>query len=202
MKESYYRKVFNTEFNLSFKIPSLDTCDKCDHLDRLYKDASTEESKLQYGKQKDLHLEKANQRYKEKRNDKLRAKGSNGCERVVAVDLQKCLPTPSLSNGQTFYLRKLWTLNLTIVDTTIEETHCMIWDEHTAARGGNEIASSIFKWFTLLPENITTVTIWSDNCPGQNRNVKLFCMYMFLLRKKPHIKIINHKYLRRGHTHT
>ena len=29
-KEWLFRKVFNEEFNLSFKLPAVDTCDTCD----------------------------------------------------------------------------------------------------------------------------------------------------------------------------
>lgn len=39
VKESYYRQIFNTQYNLSFKIPETDTCDDCDEFERRLKDA-------------------------------------------------------------------------------------------------------------------------------------------------------------------
>lgn len=43
LKESYYRFLFVTEYNLSFKMPSLDTCDDCDKYERQLIDAREEE---------------------------------------------------------------------------------------------------------------------------------------------------------------
>lgn len=120
------------------------------------------------------------------------------------VDLQKCLPTPYLTNGQSFYLRKLWTLNLTIHDDTLNKATCVLWDETKGGRGGNEIASCVLKWALQLKEtepNIEELSIWSDNCAGQNRNFMIVTLYMWLLKKMTNLKIINHKFLLRGHTH-
>lgn len=90
-------------------------------------------------------LKEASRRYELKREDKLK-----GCTdqnlRVVMSDLQKCLPTPNLKNSKSFYSRKLWTLNSTIYDSTIDKSWCMTWDKVTVGRGGNEIASCLFTW--------------------------------------------------------
>lgn len=117
------------------------------------------------------------------------------------VDLQKCLSTPSLTNGQSFYLRKLWTLNLTIFEAASNTAHNMIWNERIGQRGANEIGSCIIKWATKLPHSVQEVTIWSDNCQGQNRNLKIVLAHMWILRLCPHIRVINHKFLLKGHTH-
>lgn len=89
------------------------------------------------------------------------------------LDLQKCLPTPYLTNAKSFYSLKLWTLNLTIYDATEKKAYCMVWDESVAGRGGNEIASALLKWAKqgLKDSNTETLIIWSDNCPSQNRNI-------------------------------
>ena len=42
-KLSYYRHLFNTEFNLSFKMPYHDTCDTCDKAKRDIQEARVED---------------------------------------------------------------------------------------------------------------------------------------------------------------
>nr|CAH7730158.1 unnamed protein product [Callosobruchus chinensis]CAH7736377.1 unnamed protein product [Callosobruchus chinensis] len=119
------------------------------------------------------------------------------------LDLQKCLPTPYLSNNQSFYYLKLWTLNLTIYDSTNNLSYCLVWDESEAGRGGNEIASGLIKWAesVIVGSTIEHLIIWSDNCPGQNRNIVMMLTYLWLLKICPNLKTVEHKYLLRGHTH-
>lgn len=89
---------------------------------------------------KESHLKEANSRYRLKSEDKDKSK-NNAHEKVLMTDMQKCLPTPSLKNSQSFYLRKFWVLNETIYDSTSNESYCMMWNETLGARGGNEVAS-------------------------------------------------------------
>lgn len=79
-----------------------------------------------------------------------------------------------------------------------------MWDETTGARGGCEIASCLYKWARenlLTNDKIEELTIWSDNCGGQNRNYIMISFYFWLLKQCPTLKIINHKFLLKGHTH-
>lgn len=66
--------------------------------------------------EKQKHLDEASLRYELKREDKIRGKEEGSSDKVVMADLQKFLPTPALTNSQTVYLRKLWTLNYIIDD--------------------------------------------------------------------------------------
>lgn len=123
--------------------------------------------------------------------------------KVIMLDLQKCLPTPYLTNCKSFYLLKLWTLNLTIFDATEKKSYCVMWDESVAGRGGHEIASCLVRWASevLKHSNIETLIIWSDNCPSQNRNIMMLVNYLFLLNICPSLKKVVHKFLLKGHTH-
>ncbi|KAJ8931485.1 hypothetical protein NQ314_015597 [Rhamnusium bicolor] len=46
-----------------------------------------------------------------------------------------------------------------------------------------------------------TLIIWSDNCPGQNRNIMMAVNYFYLLNVCPSLKKVVHKYLLKGPTH-
>lgn len=201
-KEWQFRKIFNEEFNYSFHAPSNDTCDICDSFAIKLKDNemhSTEKDKIK--NDQETHLKEATARYNLKKIDKDMA-SKDPSHRVLMVDLQKCLPTPLLTNSSSFYLRKLWSLNYTIHEPN-NTTWCMMWDEVRGGRGGNEMASCFFKWASnnLINSGTKEVTIWSDNCTGQNRNMIMVMLYFWLVHYIPDLEVINHKFLLRGHTH-
>lgn len=203
-KEWLYRNVFNTKFNLSFKLPSIDTCDDCDAYQRKLLDAKDKETKVIIEKAKDEHDIAAEERYKLKKKDKNEANESSGEKKVLMFDLQKCMATPNLTNCKSFYLRKLWTLNLTIFDSTSNIATNVIWSENIGGRGGNEVASCLIRWADENKDKIAHVrdlTFWSDNCAGQNRNLMVVLAYMWLLNKYSHLRVINHKFMLKGHTH-
>lgn len=199
VKEWLYSHIFNTEFNLSFAPPSNDTCDVCDEFLinlRQSDDAERETLQAQYNS----HLVEADKRYNLKKEDKEMSYYRNG-QKVLMIDLQKCLPCPKLTNAQSFYSLKLWCFNYTIYDSTEKQANCLMWDESIAGRGGNEMASCLVQYIGSLPESTTSIVIWSDNCPSQNRNLQMIMCYFYLLAINPHIKEISHKFLLRGHTH-
>lgn len=203
-KEWLFSNVLNTKFNLSFKLPSIDTCDDCDAYQRKLLDAKDKESKETIEKDKKVHDIAAEERYKLKKKDKNEANASSGTKKVLMFDLQKCMATPNLTNYKSFYLRKLWTLNLIIFDSTSDIATNVIWSENIGGRGGNEVASCLIRWADENKDKIAQVrelTFWSDNCAGQNRNLMVVLAYMWLLHKCPHLRVINHKFMLKGHTH-
>lgn len=201
-KEWLYVEIFNYEYNYSFKSPDNDTCDLCDQLQLQIRDAESLESRKRLQAEYDEHLADTTNRYKLKSEDKRKSRENLIEKKVIMIDLQKCLPTPDLHNSQSFYSLKLWTYNLTIQDATCEKSFCFMWDESVSGRGGNEVASCLTKWVEEnVSDEVKEITIWSDNCPSQNRNVLMTMCYFFILRIKPNIAAVNHKFLARGHTH-
>lgn len=197
-----YADIFNSEFNYSFKNPVNDTCDECDHFQVKLRNMLSNEEKQQIQDQYDKHLDEASKRYKLKKADKEQS-FQNSSLKVVMVDLEKCLPTPVLTNAQSFYSLKLWTFNYTIHDATDKDTYCCLWDESIAGRGVNEMASCLVRWIESLniSPDLKKIIIWSDNCPSQNRNIGMVMCYFYILNKFPQLEEIEHKYLLRGHTH-
>lgn len=180
-KKWFYSKVFNTEYNLSFKSPEVDTCDDCDTLIAKIKSSESETDKNQLQSQHEAHIHESKIRYDIKHDDIERSKTENNV-RILTVDLQKCLPTPLLTCGLSFYKRKLWTLNFTIYDATTGLAHNMMWDESKAGRGGNEVGSALIKWSTQNIGDTKELTIWSDNCYGQNKNLSVVMAFFGSLK--------------------
>ncbi|XP_046684652.1 uncharacterized protein LOC124370411 [Homalodisca vitripennis] len=201
-KKWLFSKVFNEDFNMAFKLPDNDTCDVCDEFECRLKNKQNSEELEEISRRHQEHLDEAASRYRLKREDKLHGKEDHK-SKVVMADLQKCLPTPNLTNSQSFYLRKLWTLNYTIHDPANNKTWCMLWDEVTGGRGGSEMASCFYAWASrdIIESGIEKLTVWTDNCSGQNRNMNMILMYIWLLKTSPNLREINHKFLLPGHTH-
>lgn len=172
-KLSYYRFIFNNEFNLRFHRPLSDTCSRCDKYQNIIKH-STDTSKIAESKvQLDVHQRKAEKAMTMKKKDIETYKSSTDTM-VICLDLQQTLPTPLLATSKVFYLRQLWTYNLCIYDLIKNEAHMHVWSENIASRGSQEIGSCLLYFIKSLPPNITKMIIYSDSCGGQNKN-KYIC---------------------------
>jgi hypothetical protein len=117
--------IFNTNFTLSFKCLGSDTCDVCDsYLAHLKCDLSEEDKeKLKFDY--DTHLQEAQQTCDEKSSDTTAAKNKTN-HNVITGDLQKCLPTPLLSNTESLHKRKLWRLNFTLYHSSDGPAQCVM----------------------------------------------------------------------------
>lgn len=114
-KESIFRSIFNTEFNLSFKKRHTDTCKTCDEIKAKFHSKITSNAKKgQLQKEKNEHLSLVERTNASFRDDIKTAIESEGKIAVLTFDLQKTLETPSLSTSIVFYKRQLWTYNLCI----------------------------------------------------------------------------------------
>lgn len=194
-----YTQIFNG-MNIKFKKPKTDTCHTCDILKKKIELCSGSE-KDQFISDQSKHHAAADNAFKMKDADKLLAK-SNNSVRVYTFDLQKCLPTPNLETSVSFYKRLLWTYNLTIHDAATNQPFNYMWHEAMAKRGGNEIASCVYKHLKTLPPTINHVILYSDSCVGQNKNSFMAAMFMTFLQSTAHnIQYIDHKFLEVGHTH-
>jgi len=167
VKESYYRHVFNTEFNLSFHQPLKDTCQKCDKFKMLLDVSPSREIEVQ----REIHLRKA---------EKVRAKlnsskeTASSCDLCFTFDLQKTLITPSISTGVAYYKRQLATYNLGIHNLANNDATMFMWHEGLASRGASDIGSCIWKFICdKVQEGATNITAFCDSCGGQNRNFKI-----------------------------
>lgn len=195
---SMYAKIFN-ELGYKIKNPSIDTCKTCDKLQNDIKCAATEEERNKKVEEKDKHLELAEKAYSQKKNDKERARNSE-TERVIVFDLQQNLPTPTLTTSEVYYKRQLWTYNFTMRDCCTEITTCFMWHEALSDRGADQIASCIVHFLKDLPDSVNKVVLYSDSCPGQNKNNTVAAALSWFLHQSKNINIIEHKFLEVGHS--
>lgn len=196
---SKYREIFG-QLDLKFKKPKLDLCNTCETLRVKIKNASDEEERDVLLIQQKKHHVEADFGYECKKYDKLLSLNDRTIK-MFSFDLQQCLPTPHLNASMFFYKRPLWTFNFTMHDGATNKANCYIWNETTAKRGANDIGSCIYKCLMDLPNTVKHVILYSDSCPGQNRNSYLCAMFEKVLEDHQSIEIIDHKFLVVGHTH-
>lgn len=198
------RRIYESAFHsakIKIKNPKKDSCAKCDKLTMQIKNTSDLDAKQALENDLNNHQKDAEDAFESKRID-IKKTVDEKSKSVLAFDLQQCLPTPDIQTSIVFYKRQLWTFNLTVHRCEDKQAFCYMWDETTAARGANQIASCLYKYLqhNVDPE-IKTLTFYSDTCAGQNKNSYLPVMFMLLLQKNPNLQQIDHKFLEPGHTH-
>lgn len=107
--ETYYRMIFNEEFNLGFHQPSKDMCNTCD---RYMKIKNLDEMTPELEQHQEARLRRKENSKSEKEKNKMAGDG------VLAVcfDLQQVLPVPRLSAAKAYYKWKLNMYNLTFYE--------------------------------------------------------------------------------------
>ena len=204
VSESYYRKVFTTEFNIGFAPARTDTCNTCDrlqgqiqHYDANQSPVPLEELQEVLGTHKEMARKGQNllSAFSDDHGEK---------EEVLAAcfDLQQTLPAPKLSSSMAYYKRKLWVYNLGIVNMKTKKATMYIWDEATAKRGSIEIASCLLHWINANydPETHTDLLLYSDNCAGQNKNFNVVLLLLRLVHQKKFFNV-RHHFLVPGHSY-
>lgn len=195
-----FRKVFNEYFNLSFHAPISDSCKRCDNLKIKIDAASSQQEKELLELQRKEHLAKADTARDNYNRDTELAKEDPNVT-VIVFDLMKTLPTPVVSTGICYYKRQLWTYNLGIHDASTGSATMCVWDETTASRGPQEIGSCLLQY---IKENVKTKTLilYSDQCGGQNRNIKMATLCQYITSHPDYIvEKIDHKFFVSGHSY-
>ena len=201
VKYKYYLHIFNNCFNLTFGQPKSDTCPLCDKYDILLKAEDDIDKKKSIQKQRDLHQMRADSGYKTLNKYAQKSKTDDTME-VYTFDFQQNLPAPTLTAGDMFYSRMLWTYNFGLHDAKTEDGIMHMWSEAEAGRGSSEVCSCLRE--TLLKRHETHradhLILFSDGCAGQNKN-KAVMNFLFELAKHGVYKSIQHFFLFRGHTY-
>lgn len=187
-----YSNIFNSQFNLSFFKPKKDMCQICS----LYENADVDR-KIELKDNYESHLKNKSLIRKIKDDEK---SSSNPETKTVAVfDLEKVLNLPQSNVGIFHYKRKYPVYNFTVYNLLSLQGYCYLWHAQIAKRGANEIASCLYDFFKKEALNgVKSVSLYSDNCSGQNRNRYIFAMYMHASRTL-NLDIV-HRFLQTGHT--
>ncbi|CAG4951124.1 unnamed protein product [Parnassius apollo] len=161
VKKSYFRAIFNQDFNLGFGNPRTDVCSKCIELDGKIKMENDQVKK------KDLMIEKRVHRLRAKAFFKLLQEKSDDMI-TFSFDCQKNNPLPKVPDQSAYYSRQIYLYNFTIVQGS---------SKNEFPKTSNQIASAVYDRLNKTNfEGINTVRLVADGCGGQNKNSILLCM--------------------------
>lgn len=201
LSEYLFRETFNKEFNIGIKQPKTDVCSECvKYKVKLAEQHITYNEKCILEAEKLTHLKTVENKFLEFRNDIDEAK-RNKAFKVYTMDLQKTLETPSLNVSVAYYKRSLWTYNFCMYDEAQRKAFMYVWHEGVASRGADEISSCVKKRIDIdIAEGVEKVTIYSDSCGGQNKNIKLTLMLKKILCEHENLNEISQKFFVPGHS--
>ena len=200
LNQDKFRKTFNHNFNLSFHPPHKDTCKTCDELNIKLDACDSEEARSQLQARLEIHHRKAESARHSLQADTAASKVPTENLTTLTFDLEKTLPTPVLSSGICYYKRQLWTYNFGIHDMASDTGYMYVWHEGIASRGPDEVASALLCHITnfIKTENLT---VYSDCCGGQNRNIKIALLWNYIVQSDQFsVNCVDHKFLESGHT--
>lgn len=186
VKESYFRHVFNTCFNIGFGTPQTDACSTCIELCERMKRETDLTKKNDLAVQKRVHNLKAKAFYsllKENRDDLL----------ILSFDCQKNQVMPKVPDQSAYYSRQLYKYNFTVVQghskshLTSDNVFIYNWNETDFNKGSNEIASALYHRLTNTNfENKEVLRLVADGCGGQNKNSIIMTMLsIWMIMKSP-----------------
>ncbi|XP_047041312.1 uncharacterized protein LOC124645543 [Helicoverpa zea] len=188
--ERVFQNIFR-EFNIGFHIPRKDKCAKCVRLEK--DNGQREEEKLAHLKDKEETYERFQAHQKIQDENIL----------CVSFDLQKVLNTPYGQSMLLYYSRKLAVYNLTFYESRTREGYCYSWTETEGKRGANEVCTILEKYIKMVDDrgSVRHLLLYSDACPGQNKNkIVLACIHICLQNCK-NIASIQMNYLLPGHSY-
>jgi len=122
------------------------------------------------------HQERKVQGRQEKQNDKDKSKNDKTFV-AITFDLEAVLSTPCSLVSQAYYKRKLSCYNLSMYSLGDNIGKYYLWSETDGERGSCEVATCLHKYINSLPQYVKHVSLFSDNCMGQNRTSFLPLLY-------------------------
>jgi hypothetical protein len=199
VKKSTFKQHFITKYNIGIHHPKKDKCSTCEKFKNTpieFQDAVFFEKEKMHSDERDLTKAKFSADQEKCKNDP---------EFLVAsFDLQKVLNTPHGENMLLYYSRKYSYYNLTVYESATRDGICFCWGEADGKRGANEISTNVHSYLTTVDDRrtVTSLALYCDSCPGQNKNRQMMAMiFFFLQHESRNINEVSINYLLPGHTY-
>lgn len=199
-----YRHIFNTQFNIAFGYPRMDTCSTCDAYLAKAK-VLEEEKKLDELKQltilNKLHLTKAHVFYDRKKKAKKQSKNQEDFL-AIAIDFQKNISLPNITTNDVYYKRQLSMYSFNIHNLGTGQSYFYSYPETCAKKGSDEVVSFLFDFITnQMNKSIRHLVIFCDSCGGQNKNYTMLRFIHTIIHELNLLDSIKITFPIRGHSY-
>lgn len=187
LKVSYdsYRKIFNSNFNISFKYPRVDSCSACDAFKATVSILKTENKQDEIKKlttENALHTNKTKAFYNRKQKSRKLAQKDQSVL-SIAMDFQKNVSLPNISTNDVYYKRQLSMFSFNVHTLSNNNATFYCYPEVNGKKGPEEVASFLFHYLNNFVDTdwVKTVHIFCDSAGGQNKNFTIFVFCTTLL---------------------
>ncbi|CAH2102032.1 unnamed protein product [Euphydryas editha] len=200
VKLSYFRHIFNTEYNLGFGTPQTDVCSKCLELKEKIKMEKDEDKKNKFMTEKRVHSLRAKSFF-----DNLR--DTTPGLKIISFDFQKNIPLPKVPDQSCYYSRQLYFYNLAVVEghsnmpLIKERVFSYYCTEDEFSKNANLVASAVYDRLCKTNKiGISRIRLVADGCGGQNKNSILIGMCCKWLLDNGNIKSLEVIFPVTGHS--
>lgn len=207
-----YRKIFETNYNISFGYPRSDTCSHCDDLDakiELLKKSGCENSdsddKLKQldklNQELELHKRKASVFYERKKRSRIKCSKTVE-EEAITIDYQKNLCVPNIATNTVYYKRQLTVHLFNIHVLSTGDSYFYVYDQTIAKRGANDVASMLNNFILEhLSPAVRILHIFCDSCAGQNKNATVIKYLHYAVHFMKRLETVTVTFPERGHSY-
>ncbi|XP_037302209.1 uncharacterized protein LOC119192498 [Manduca sexta] len=200
VKQSYFRHIFNSEFNLGFGTPKTDVCSTCIELNERINKENDRVKKNELMTALRVHKLRAKAFFKmlqEQKDDMI----------TFSFDCQKNCPLPRIPDQSAYYSRQFYLYNFTIVQGSSKDklnkntTFAYTWTENEFGKTANQIASAVYDRLNKTNlSGITIIRLFADGCGGQNKNSIMLSMLSKWLLENVSVKRIEIIFPVTGHS--
>lgn len=200
VKYKFYLQYFNENFSLRFGRPQVDTCITCEELSTKIKQSNlSENAKRSVVAQLMIHKRRAKKFYNKISSVQDLCKERDDVA-VITFDFMQNLPLPHIPIQNIFYLRQLWVHCFGIKDLKTGKSTFYMYHEGIANKGANEVCSMLMHYMkNNIGPNIKYLYLFSDGCPGQNKNNTMLRFMLALTDSKRFEKVYQY-FPTRGHS--
>ncbi|CAG9814596.1 unnamed protein product [Phaedon cochleariae] len=171
---SSYRSFFAENFNYRFGRPQVDICCTCEQLNfRMKSPHLNEVAKRTAVAKLIVHKRKSRTFY-----SALKHEASDDCKEEdnvlsLAFDYMQNISLPKVPVQELFYLRQLTVNVFAISNIKAKTSFLYVYHEGEGRKGPDEVCSFLHDYLKQIPEKITELRLFSDNCSAQNKNQAL-----------------------------
>lgn len=200
-----YRKCVSKDCNISFTKLGHEECDTCEVF-KMHDPKHTQQNPIpdcESCQAWENHISQAKNAREKYRSDAADA-GSDEKSIIVSADLEKVIMLPRIDMfKQVIFCQRIIVFNESFVPVgkkqQIKPFACL-WHECISGRKKEDLIST-FHAFLIAMRDFENITIWLDNCSGQNKNWALFSYLTYIINSpETATNKLTLRYFEPGHT--